>query len=188
MTDESITIAEAAGAMGRKGGTVVSEKKLAALRKNIKKAIGQKKGKKYPGIFDLERRAKKVMKKKKSDEPALQSMAAILGRKGGSVKSDRKTAACRLNARGGVDGKGKHAGRPALYHFTKQAPAVLGVRARHSCIIPDEVAASPKKYLGKTFPAFYTGAKGKELRAKARIVSISKKEIILMQYFTRPGK
>lgn len=46
---------EAARAMGRKGGTIRSEKKLASA--NIMKAVGKKKGKKYPGMYDPERGA-----------------------------------------------------------------------------------------------------------------------------------
>ena len=188
--DKTVNIEEAARAMGKKGGAVRSEKKLASAKKNIQKAIGGKKGKKYPGLYDQERlTAAKITKaSSRVADSDLPSMASVLGRKGGSVKSEKKAVSSRLNARGGIDGKGKHAGRPQKYQYTKQAKAVLGVRTRYSCLIPDEVAENPKKFQGKTFPAFYKGADGKDRRAKVRIVSIDKdkKEIILTHFFTRP--
>lgn len=187
--DETVNIEEAARAMGKKGGAVRSEKKLASAKRNIQKAAGGKKGKKYPGIYDLERRAAKTTKASPMANSDIHSMASILGHKGGSVKSEKKAISSRLNARGGIDGKGKRAGRPQIYQYTTQARALLGVRTRYSCLIPDEVAANPKKFLGKTFPAFYKGADGKDRRAKARIVSIDKEknEIILTHFFTRPS-
>lgn len=184
--DEVVNIEEAARAMGKKGGAVRSEKKLAAAKRNIQKAAGGKKGKKYPGLYDQERLAAAKATSRIVDSN-LTLMASILGRKGGSARSDKKTLSSRLNARGGIDGKGKRAGRPPKYKFTKQARALLGVRTRYSCLIPDEVAENPRKFLGKTFPAFYKKPDGKDCRAKARIVSIdkNKQEIILTHYFTR---
>ena len=72
--------------------------------------------------------------------------ASILGKKGGSVKSERKTASSRENGRKG--------GRP-IYTFEDRYEAHLGVTGdgRTTCIIPDQVADDQRKYDGKTFPA-----------------------------------
>ncbi len=184
---EEEDVRAAARAMGRKGGTIRSEKKLASAKANILKAIGKKKGKKYPGMFDPERIiARKSQKGKRYTPAELTAQAKALGRKGGKVKSERKAISSRLNAVGGPDGTGKRAGRKKKYHYTKRLPALIGVNIRRPCIIPDEVGANMKKYAGKTFSAMAQYPDGTEKKANVRMVRRDEKTglWILTQFYT----
>ncbi len=116
----------------------------------------------------------------------LGTQAQLLGRKGGLVKSERKARTSRMNARGGPEGKGKKAGRKPIYHFTKQIRAMIGVKVRRPCVIPDEVGANLKKYAEKTFPAMAQYPDGTLKRANVRIVRRDEKTglWILTQFYT----
>jgi hypothetical protein len=179
-------LSKAASLLGRKGGRVVTPKKLAALRENVKKAIGKKKGKKYP--------EKKVKPPVISQAPltpeGLSAMASLMGKKGGSVKSKKKAISSRLNARGGPDGTGKKAGRRPKYTYEMKKKAVLGPRVQRPCIIPDQVYDDIERYAEtkENFVALYKGPAGTWKRANVSVYSRERRRTILIQSFTKGSK
>ena len=86
-------------------------------------------------------------KKKDGIDPRVSSAAAIMGRKGGLSRSERKLEAIKKRIKKG--------GRPPVYHFDKKTKAIFGIRNPQVCIIPDEVADDPVTFMQrKQFPAY----------------------------------
>jgi hypothetical protein len=143
--DIPLAIKKAASLMGQLGGSKMSEKKLAALRKNAKK------GGRRPGV-PLVRKSKKdrhrLLNTLTDNPEAFKGAAILMGMLGGSSRSELKVAASRLNAKKG--------GAPRKYQFTKKTRAILVIRNNKlSCIIPDSVAANLKEFKDKTFAAYH---------------------------------
>jgi len=164
---DPITVMAAASLMGLKGGAVkgnASDKKKAHMERlrqmRIMGLAGKKKG--YRANKNVEPAppdegrialisAREALLKKVEDsmrEGKVLTCGQILGFMGGSAKSERKTASSRQNA--------LLAGRKKLYKYDGQHVATVG-RYRDRCIIPDEVAADPERFIGVSFAAYRKG-------------------------------
>lgn len=87
--------------------------------------------------------------KMKMEDVILRAAARHMGRNGGGVRSIKKTAASRKNAR--------KAGRKCKYFYELQSSAILGIKSERICIIPDEVVENLENYWTKTFAVLCDG-------------------------------
>ncbi len=91
-----------------------------------------------------------IRRKKMDIEDVIVRAAAIaMGKRGGGVRSERQIEAFRKNSAKG--------GRKRKYSYALNTQAIYGKKTEGICVIPDEVAADPQKYLNKTFAVYCRG-------------------------------